>query len=556
MTKLANVKIGKKLGLVSGCSALLVLCLTGVALWSVQAIHAAMTASQSESQKMTQAEKISADLGGIAQHVATMTLSKQAGQEMMAQLMVIRTAYLAAFEELKAMADSDEGKRLFGQAEQVVSQWREADNRLIALLQAHKPAEAASLHQEQVVPRFNELATNIARYVKYREQMLAQINEQTAALISRTIVTLICFGLVSVVTAVFFGVLLGRSITGPLTRVVAHLGEIANGDLSKDDAPEFLVRGDEIGLLAQSKQTMIVNLRKMIEEISAGVHVLSSSSAELSANSGQMSTGARQASDKAHSVAAAAEEMSANAGSVASGMENATANLTSVATATEQMTATIGEIAGNSEKARRITGEATRQATRITEQMNQLGQAAREIGKVTETINEISSQTNLLALNATIEAARAGSAGKGFAVVANEIKQLAQQTASATEDIKNRIGGVQSSAAGGIAEIEKVTQVIHEVSDIVSSIAAAIEEQATVTKDIARNIATASAEVGDANGRVSQTSQVSLEIAGDIADVDRAAAQMAGGSQEVQTTVVELSKLAEQLQATVAHFRT
>jgi len=191
----------------------------------------------------------------------------------------------------------------------------------------------------------------------------------------------------------------------------------------------------------------------------------------------------------------------------------------------------------------------------LAEQVHQLGQAAREIGKGTETINEISSQTNLLALNATIEAARAGSAGKGFAVVANEIKQLAQQTASATKDIKKRIGGVQSSTAGGIAEIEKVTQVIHEVSDIVSSIAAAIEEQATVTKDIARNIATASAEVEDANGRVSQTSQVSAEIAGDIAHVDQAAAQMAGGNQEVQTTVIELSKLAEQLQTTVARFR-
>src|SRR3954451_2927057 len=116
--------------------------------------------------------------------------------------------------------------------------------------------------------------------------------------------------------------------------------------------------------------------------------------------------------------------------------------------------------------------------------MNQLGAAAMEIGKVTETITEISSQTNLLALNAAIEAARAGSAGKGFAVVANEIKELAQQTATATEDIKGRIGGVQSSAATGIGEIERVSQVIREVSDIVASIAAAIEEQSTVTRDI------------------------------------------------------------------------
>ena len=132
----------------------------------------------------------------------------------------------------------------------------------------------------------------------------------------------------------------------------------------------------------------------------------------------------------------------------------------------------------------------------------------REIGKVTETISEISSQTNLLALNATIEAARAGAAGKGFAVVAGEIKALAQQTATATEDIKSRISGVQNSTSSGIAEIEKISRVIFEVSDIVGSIAAAIEEQTVSTKDIARNIAEASFGVNDVNERIAQSSEV------------------------------------------------
>jgi methyl-accepting chemotaxis protein len=194
------------------------------------------------------------------------------------------------------------------------------------------------------------------------------------------------------------------------------------------------------------------------------------------------------------------------------------------------MTSTIGEIAQNSEKARRITDEATRQAARITEQIDQLGVAAREIGKVTETITEISSQTNLLALNATIEAARAGTAGKGFAVVATEIKALAQQTAAATQDIKSRIAGVQSATEGGIAEIGKVSQIILDVSAIVASIAAAIEEQSTATKDIARNIAEASAGVAEANTRVAETSQVSREIAKDIVDVDQSAKDMENGS--------------------------
>jgi methyl-accepting chemotaxis protein len=184
-----------------------------------------------------------------------------------------------------------------------------------------------------------------------------------------------------------------------------------------------------------------------------------------------------------------------------------------------------------------------------------LGQAAREIGKVTETINEISSQTNLLALNATIEAARAGSAGKGFAVVANEIKALAQQTASATEDIKGRIASVQSSTASGITEIEKVSAVIREVSEIVSSIAAAIEEQATVTKDIAQNIGEASTGVNEANLRVAESSQATKDIAREILIVDQAAGQMAEGSGQIRRSASELSKVADFLLHAMSRFQ-
>jgi chromosome segregation ATPase len=241
--------------------------------------------------------------------------------------------------------------------------------------------------------------------------------------------------------------------------------------------------------------------------------------------------------------------------SVAAGMEQTSANLSSVAVATEEMTATIGDIATNSEKARHITEQATRQATRISEQMNQLGAAAQEIGKVTETITDISSQINLLALNATIEAAHAGSTGKGFAVVANEIKELAQQTASATEDIKARVAGVQTSATGGISEIDKVGQVIREVSEIVTSIAAAIEEQSTVAKDIARNVAEASTGVRDANTRVSEASQATAQVTREIAGIDQVAARMAEGSEQVQGSATDLLKVAERLRATVAQFR-
>lgn len=235
-------------------------------------------------------------------------------------------------------------------------------------------------------------------------------------------------------------------------------------------------------------------------------------------------------------------------------MKQTTTNLADVVSATDQMTATIGEIAGNSENARRITAEATGQAARIMEQINALGQAALEIGKVTEAITEISSQTNLLALNATIEAARAGSAGKGFAVVATEIKALAKQTAAATEDIRTRIAGVQAATAGGIHEIEKISRVIHDVSDIVGSIAAAIEQQSAATKEIALNITAASSGVTDTNTQVVQTSHVSQDIARNMVDVDQAAGDMASTSDHVRASAGELATVAERLTLAVARF--
>ena len=136
---------------------------------------------------------------------------------------------------------------------------------------------------------------------------------------------------------------------------------------------------------------------------------------------------------------------------------------------------------------------------------------------MTETITSISNQTNLLALNATIEAARAGAAGKGFAVVATEIKELAKQTAAATEDIKVKISGIQNSTANTVDDIEKVMKVIHDISDIVTTIATAIEEQSVVTKDIAGNISQATRGVDEASDRVSQTSTVAQSVAQDIA---------------------------------------
>ena len=553
MTSITNMKIGRKISMVLGGIMLLLAGLSALSLWGISTSQRLPNDSIDRLTKSKLAAVIAGGTAAIGQDVGKMILAKKASEEITSDLISIRKERNAALADFKARANTPKSIKQGADMNDLVNDNAASNDKIMASLRAGKSADAA---QEFVVSSSvsSALRTKVKEAMDWQEQLVVT-NEKTRSDTASTVWTVVIAGsLLSLGFAIFGGVLLTRGIATPLTVAVANLDLIAHGDLSKDAPEQLRTRRDEIGTLACAIQSMTVALRKMVLEISGGVKVLSSSSTELMASSSEMTSGSRNASDKAHSVSAAAEQMSSNITSVAAGMEQTTTNLAHVASATEQMTSTIGEIAQNSEKARRITDEATRQAARITEQINQLGVAAREIGKVTETITEISSQTNLLALNATIEAARAGSAGKGFAVVATEIKALAQQTAAATEDIKGRIAGVQSATAGGVTEIGKITQVILEVSAIVASIAAAIEEQATATKDIARNIAEASVGVNDANSRVSETSHVSREIAKDIVIVDRAAGEMATGSDHVRSSAGALSTLAEGLRLSVAFF--
>ena len=362
---------------------------------------------------------------------------------------------------------------------------------------------------------------------------------------------LLVIGILSGIFLIFFIV---RSITKPINHVVAGLKDIAEGEGDLTMRLEVKTR-DEVGELARRFNAFVEKIQGMIKDIAGNAETLGSSSIELSAISKQMSTGAGQTSDKSNNVATRSEEMSSNMNSVASAMEQASTNIDMVATSTEEMTATINEIAQNSEKARAITDEAVSEAKGASDSVDELGSAAQEISKVTETITEISEQTNLLALNATIEAARAGDAGKGFAVVANEIKELARQTAEATQDIKKRIEGMQGSTAGTVTKIQQISKIINDVNDIVSTIATAVEEQSVTTKEIATNVAQASTGIGEVTENVVESSTVAADIAKDISEVNQAADEITNSSSQVNLSAEELNKLAEQLKEMVGRFR-
>jgi methyl-accepting chemotaxis protein len=549
-----DVRIGTQITMVFGAITVLVACLSALSLWGLNTSERLTADSLQCSTRARLVEKIAGETAAIAGDIGQMTMTKETNPDLVGEIVQLRDSRTAALAEFQAGAHSGETSKQSADMAALVKAADDANDTIMTSVALGQYDDAVGAFRAATAASRN-LHAEAATAAKLQAQLVTQ-NENLRTARGRLMwILLAAGGLILVAGAVAGRMVLTRRVALPLASAVAHLAEIAEGDLSKDAPPEFQDRQDEIGTLARAMQAMTLSLRKIMGELSTGIQVLSTSSAELLISSGEMTSGSRQASDRAHSVSAAAEQMSSNFTSVAEGMEHATGNLNHVAGATEQMTSTIGEIVQNSDKARRITEDAARQAARITQQIDQLSAAANEIGKVTETITAISSQTNLLALNATIEAARAGAAGKGFAVVATEIKTLAQQTALATEDIKARIAGVQAATAAGITETGKVSAVIDEVSSIVASIAAAIDEQAATTRDIAKNIAEASQGVNDANARVAETSHASREIAREIVGVDRASREMATGSDHVRSSAGDLSAVAEGLKETVGRFR-
>ncbi len=447
-------------------------------------------------------------------------------------------------------------------------QWTAGADRALGELIAHFEGKMLPLLRstDKVTPEIKELDGEIDKITeaiavpleKFRASLVSEAKENdltfnrvrgNIALINSVI------GLVGLVTMILLSRIIYSGLLKDLGGEPGYVREIAQAVSRGDLTPQVELEERFRGSVLWEMKEMVANLRTMFRDMTEGVHALSSSATELTTISRQMTSSAEHSSIRAHSVATAAEEMSASMASVSQAMDHATSNVSTVAAATEEMTSTIGEVARNSDKARTITAQAVVQATEITRQVVELGKAAREIGKVTETITAISAQTNLLALNATIEAARAGAAGKGFTVVASEIKELAQQTAAATEGIRDKIENIQVSTRETVEDIGRISAVIQEVSEMINSTAVAIEQQSVVTREIATNIAQAAYGINEVNDNVSQTSQVSEAIAHDVTEVNHTAGEISSSSSQVLMSSEELSRLAEQLKAMAGKFR-
>jgi methyl-accepting chemotaxis protein len=273
-------------------------------------------------------------------------------------------------------------------------------------------------------------------------------------------------------------------------------------------------------------EVMRSNLTALISDTAQNANALASSSEELTAVS--------------HQMASNAEETAVQAGVVSAASEQVSKNVTSVSSATEQMQSSIREISASANASAKVARNAVSVASSTNDTMKKLGESSQEIGNVIKVITSIAQQTNLLALNATIEAARAGEAGKGFAVVANEVKELAKQTARATEEISQKIESIQGDTKGAVKAIEEISTIINQINDISNSIASAVEEQTVTTNEIGRSVAEAASGVND--------------IAKNIGGVATAAKDTTRGANDTRKASQELSQMAARLQQTVSKF--
>ena len=313
-------------------------------------------------------------------------------------------------------------------------------------------------------------------------------------------------------------------LRGKVDQILAVVDAAGHGDLTR----EVAVHGeDAVGRLGEGLGGFFENLRGSIANIARTAETAAAASTQVNSVGERLGVAASETSAQASVVAGAADEVSRNVQTVASG--------------TEEMSASIREIAKNAADAARVAAEAVRVADRTNGTVGKLGESSAEIGKVIKVITSIAEQTNLLALNATIEAARAGEAGKGFAVVANEVKELARETARATEEIGRKIEAIQGDTAEAVTAIREIGEIIGQISGIQTTIAGAVEEQTATTNEMSRN--------------VSEAARGAQEIAHNIQGVARTAQDTATGADQSQRAGRELSSAASELQALVAQFR-
>ncbi|NEK84891.1 methyl-accepting chemotaxis protein [Blastococcus saxobsidens] len=436
----------------------------------------------------------------------------------------IEAKFRSALDAYLADGPNPANAELAAEAETTYTQFLQVANTTLAPLAladdyqgwiAANTQEARPL-SSQVEETLNELIT--------AEQAAAEDAAQAAQddAAAQRVVAIVLL-VVGISLAAGLGLFVASGIARGVRKVQSVTTALAAGDLT---ATSGLTTHDELGRMGASLDEAVAKLRDLMATVVSSADAVAASSEELSASSAQISAGAEETSAQSGVVSSAAEEVSRNVQTVAAGAE--------------QMNASIREIASNAAEASDVATKAVTAAETTTATVAKLGESSAEIGNVVKVITSIAEQTNLLALNATIEAARAGEAGKGFAVVANEVKELAQETAKATEDIARRVLAIQGDTGAAVSAIEEISSIVAQISDRQTTIASAVEEQTATTNEMSRS--------------VQEAASGSTQIAENITGVSTAAESTTQALTQTRTAVDELSRMATDLRTTVGRF--
>jgi methyl-accepting chemotaxis protein len=447
-------------------------------------------------------------------------------EEMLARDEEGKTGFKQDMDELDKLLKLPEARKLFGTIQEIYGQYRPLLDKQIELRRENKIAEIAPLIlSPEVAAVRSGIRKAVTQLVEIEDKVQKEASDKRASNDAANETLMLSLVVVGAVIGILVAVSITRSIAGAISKMVAMMEEIAKNNLTVHDLG--ITSQDEIGRASVALNRMKNNLHTVIQSIADSALHVGSASEELNTTSQQITANSEETSAQADVVSKAAHAVSQN--------------LQTVATGAEEMGASIKEIAKNATEAARVATSAVKVAETTTATVSKLGESSNEIGQVIKVITSIAQQTNLLALNATIEAARAGEAGKGFAVVANEVKELAKETARATEDISLKIEAIQSDTKAAVDAIASISGVINQINDISGTIATAVEEQNATTNEMSRNVTEA------ANG--------SGEITSNIGGVADAAQSTTRGATDTQKASQQLVETSAQLRHLVEQFK-